>query len=354
MNIKYVSGPVLVFRLENKKGHPIYIFGETHMPLTNQQECHISFDSIRIDQLFKKSFQQNKKIGFFLEIEPDISWYDDQYFKTRTLQYIDTLRTLLSDNLSFDSKTNKIISSKTFPNVMFHYFDIRILLSEALLFINRPEINIHNITEYLIKLKNNSIKILHDYKNNRNFKKIINKKYNNNKLKKDILLLQKDILSECFLFIKHIDIKIEKSKKYYQKYTEKKFIKNDNYFKKLEFKSSLLFSNSQNNILFYLIMYNDLYLLRRLLDKNYNTDVDYIYCGNLHAINITLFLLKYTDYKITHCTGNKKFIEENFQHYSTKWFVDNNDVIDNNTLGYTSFDGFNQCVDMSEFPQQLD
>lgn len=355
MNIKYVSGPILVFRLENNKGHPIYIFGEVHVPLIEQRECHISTDSIRIDQLFKKCFQIHKKIGFFLEMTQNMtSHYNCQYFKTTNQQYIDSLRALVADNISFEPNTNKIIKSETFPNVMFHYFDIRFDIPEFVSLMNRPYLDLANITDNLTELKHNFLKTLHFYKNDHNFQKITKKIYNDNKLKKHILLLQKDILSFSSNLIKQIDTKIRKSKKYYDKYTEKKFISDYNYFEKVLFKSSILFKSLYENIGNYFVIFNDLFLLRRLLDKNYNTDVDYIYCGNHHALNITLFLLKNTDFKITHCTGNKNFIEENYQHYSTKWFIDNIEIISSNTLGYTSYDELNQCVDMSEFPQQLD
>lgn len=346
----YVSGPTCVFRLENKNKHPIYLFGDYHNTITDQNECPISVNSIRIDQLLKLWFKSKKKIGFFLETTKDnVYYYNNIYNKYKTQPYLHSLRTLLSDNLQFNS--NKIINSKNFPNVMFHYFDIRLDLPEYEYFLSDQYITIHNTTDNLKLLEYNFHNFITIFNKSKDFQKLLKKKYNNNSLKKNIFTLKKQIFTECDNF--HLNKSINKSEKYYKKYNDSKFVYNNNKLEKIINKSKNLYYTKFGDAIVYILMLNDLYLLRRLLDKKYNSDIDIVYSGSWHTLNIVFFLLKYTDYKITHCSGNTQFILDNYQNYSPKWFANNIEIISNNTLEYTDFDFINQCVDLSKFPQEF-
>jgi hypothetical protein len=101
-------------------------------------------------------------------------------------------------------------------------------------------------------------------------------------------------------------------------------------------------------------MINDLYLLRRLLDKNYKTDIDYVYMGCTHTVNVAMFLLKHTDYKITHTTCNLDYLYKNIKNYNAHWFSKNSDLVLSNCFGKAiGYDSINQCVNIKDFPVNL-
>jgi hypothetical protein len=351
-----LSGPVNILRLENKQGHVIYLFGDIHNDISSQYECPISSDSIRIDQLFKNIFTKNKskKIGFYLETTKNfISIYDNYYDKTSTKPYIHLLRSLISDNLIFDIKTKKVIPSKNFPNVMFHYFDIRLDDHTFDYFMGTPDLNINNIIYNLEDLKLNYDKFINSIKTiNPYFKKVLTKAYNKSNIKSIIHSLYKDIISVNTSMDK---IK-KKAKKFIKEFNEKKFSYKDYSLRKIVSKTIDLYTVKKLYFENMILMINDLYLLRRILDKNYNTDIDYIYAGSTHTINIAMFLLKYTDYKITHSSCNIDYLKKNVQNYNAKWFSSHESIILSNCFGFSinfEYPSPNQCLDITNFPKDF-
>ena len=94
-----VSGPVVAFRMENSKGHPIYLFGDLHIPLGTQNECHINESSKRIDEILKRKFTEDrtKKIGLFVEAH----YSDPKIEPDATENYIRKMVSLLQHNLVY-------------------------------------------------------------------------------------------------------------------------------------------------------------------------------------------------------------------------------------------------------------
>lgn len=339
-----ISGPILLIRLENKKGHTIVLMGDQHNPLSEQVECPISSNSIRVDEYLKKQFRTNKKIGFYLEMSKgQLPAYNNPYQKTRSHAYIHKLRTLVADNINYN-KSKKVIPSKTFPNVMFHYFDIRLDIPEFDFFLATPIISVHNIKYELSLLSKMSKEFLFYLQKSKDFQKIT--KIEHKSLKTSITDLQKEIISE---YTKKINMKkaLMKSDVLIKKFNKQKFVVQDRYLDKIQEKFKRMYHFKYLDMITLIVMMNDLYLFRRLLDKNYDTKIDYIFSGCWHTINITLFLLKYTDYKITFCSGNKTFIEKHFKDYSPKWMLKNIEIATSNTLGYTEHEPSNQCVNLA-------
>lgn len=355
--ITNVYGPNLVLRLENSKKHPIYLFGDWHMSLNSQRECPVTQDSIRVDHLFRKLFKANKnKIGLYVEITRDmITHYADD--KNHYVQpYIHLMRTLLSNNVKFHPKTKTIHTSEEFPNVMFHYTDLR---SESVFgtFVNTSfdQRAVLDAVQQIHNLKSMAAFAMNDLNKNKDFVKVLNQKYNDSSIQDAITGFYQRLIKACN---KYLDKDYEKGIKQVQKYidfyhkhkTELDEVRTDELVNKI----SNVFYNLRADGTTYCVLLNDLYTLRRLLDKRYKTSVDYIYCGGMHALNMALFLIKYTDYKLTHSTGNHASLIKNVKNYSPDWFTKNSLQIVSSVLGYNYYvEPVTQCVDLSAFPKQL-
>jgi hypothetical protein len=351
----YVSGPIAAFRLVNKEGHIIYLFGDIHNSLENQKECQISLDSIRIDQLLKRKFKNNpeKKFGFFLETDKNfIQQYNDEYFKEKSLSYMVLLQSFFSDNYSLDD-SGKIQKSKHFPNVMFHYVDIRMNVPNKFYYYS---INLY-LTDMLKSTKETQIifeNYLNEFQKTKDYEKIHSDKYNDKKLKKNILTVEKEILQEILALLTAFDKGIQKCYTYEKKYDKKKYLFSDAVLYKIYLKIERIYIDLHKKTGYTIAMLNDLFLLRRLLDKKFNSSIDYVYTGFFHTLNILCFLLKYTDYSITHSTGDTKFILNNSNNYDAKWYLNNYEILATNILGYnTSFEQTQQCINLEDFPENL-
>jgi hypothetical protein len=346
-----VSGPDAVFRLENKNGNVIYLFGEIHNSLQYQNECEISQNSLRIDQLLKKVFKKNKntKIGFFLETHPSFN----NYAKHNLYQYIDSLRSLFKDNVNFD-KNNKIQKSVIFPNVMFNFFDIR---SEGCFNyyydLLNIQINLSNYNNILFKIYSQTNCVLEN-ETLYSLQKITKKKYKNADIKKAIFQIYEQSKNR-YKNIQNESIKLneEREKKLKTFHKEKFFLSSE---KRTQLINNLFYpvDNLLQEITYLGAILCDLYLLRRLLDKNYDTKINYVYSGVFHTINIVLFLLKFTDYKITHSTSVTDHLEKEYKKYNVEWLLNNSDLLSINVIGVDlKYEETPQCVDISHFPKYL-
>lgn len=340
----YIAGPSVCFKLVNKKNHEIILFGEYHNDLKNQNECHISSENLRIDQFLKKEFSKNKKCGFYLEITRNmIEKYNKREYKTDTKPYMHLLRALFADNSKFDKKTKKIIQSENFPNVMFHYTDIRLDITDYHHFIYYNNFYITEIKFELLELKDKFVSFINSFKKSKCFNKI-KSGYTDKNLHSIINNLLTEIEKYIDTFIILFNKKIHKCAKLEAYYKEHKLQVSSHKLEKLYSRMMRIYTKINNKITIITLLINDLYLLKRLLDKKYNTEVDYIYNGCWHTVNIVLFLLKYTDYKLIYCSGNKDYILDNYQKYEPLWIIKNIDTITNSILGYTEYDGMQQCV----------
>lgn len=340
----YISGPSLYIKLVNKDKHELILFGEHHSDLKDQHECHVSSENLRIDQFLKKEFSKNKKCGFYLEITHNmIQKYNSNEYKTNTKSYMHLLRSLFADNAQFDKKTNKIVKSKIFPNVMFHYTDIRLDITDYHHFIYYNNFYITEIKYELLLLKEKFISFINSFKKSKCFNKIKNK-YTNDKLK-IIINNQLNEIHNCIdKFIILMNKKIQKCTKLETYYHEHKLNMSSYKLEKLYTRMMRIYAKINNKITIITLLINDLYLLKRILDKKYDTQVDYIYNGCWHTINLVFFLLNYTDYKLISCSGNKDYILNNYTKYNPNWLINHFDSITNNILGYTEYDGMEQCI----------
>ena len=86
----------------------------------------------------------------------------------------------------------------------------------------------------------------------------------------------------------------------------------------------------------------DAYFLRRFLDKDSITNA-VAYTGIYHSINYIFFLVKYSNFKITHCS----YINGDISTISQK-IKNSKNSIDIHNIFYPS--KFIQCTNLSEFP----
>ena len=89
----------------------------------------------------------------------------------------------------------------------------------------------------------------------------------------------------------------------------------------------------------------DLYVLRRILDKNYIKNI-IVYTGAYHTTNYLLILVKYFDFKVTHCTSNEYTLDE--LHNMIKQSVKTEEL-----FCKCMPKKFYQCIDMANFPDNF-
>jgi hypothetical protein len=216
------------------------------------------------------------------------------------------------------------------------------MLSSILFELINLNYKLNLLLKYLSSNKINNIyinKILNKYKNN-NIKDKIIKIYN-------LLIIKyiKYILNLCIEltnFINKNKTEIEINNLIYDENKMKKqqFILFNLYLIKL-------------HLLNPFVILSDLYLLRRLLDKNY-TKNNIIYCNMCSLSNITILLVKYFNFKITNVYYNTHFSNEidklninNYIDYTNLLYTQTKYLINNNNK-YPD-----QCVNLFNFPSNF-
>jgi hypothetical protein len=378
----YINGPESVSRLEGEIDgikKIIYIFGEVHV---NNNECENYNDSIDIDKFLIEIFKYNQEhekenIDVFIEMfKEDIDIYHDN---DRRLYMIEKMRKLLSKNISINDRVNK---NKDFDKIRFHYFDIRhifynkynikrnsIKIPDCIDCINniidKANYMMYNILNFLNSEKITTKKKINlENLNYKPFDKII-KKYNNNQckgilsylfLKYILILLNTPILLNDF-----IDYCKESIKKLYEDHSNLEYLEYKNYMATI-FNDIYIRYDVIHDTIFNCIMYiTDLYLLRRLLDKDYITK-SIIYSGDAHVQHIKYILLKHFNFKITHINN----IKSNKEYKLAKQIKDENDFfskLENKNLNEFThkidmFSQWNkhilkQCINLFDFPDNF-
>ncbi len=124
-----VSGPVNTIRLEGKIGDinkVLYVMFDFHLEIEQQTQCkdirakHIT--NFLVDN-FDRITGSDKIYDFFLEITPGNISYAPQTDLTK--MYLLAIRQAFIKSFIYDPKKSKVVMSKTFPNIRFHYIDIR-------------------------------------------------------------------------------------------------------------------------------------------------------------------------------------------------------------------------------------
>jgi len=388
---KHISGPINAIRLEgtiNNKAKVLYAFMDFHEDIQNQTEC----DDVRSNDIktylvqnFDKITNNNKTYDFFLEIYPTELLHLSAYKGT----YLQDTITMFGKAINIEN--NQVKKSKTFPNIRFHYLDIRTYLFNFSIFdtnhiidslsklsfnyydlvrikdlllieYNYAKISYNSLYSEQKKTKSmptipESVEILNKYtpadieaKAKQLYYKIANQ-YNNQEIKKVIQkiinLNVKDFFHKYFeannRLIDYLEMVIKKWIWYFEKkngehniipygmsvYDIIDIIKNVQSMAELRF---YYFLNVYTLI-------TDLYFLRRFLDKDYIENV-VVYTGGKHTENYIYVLLKYFNFKVTHASYmesdlNKKIKDDD------KQFGIINEIYPPKLL---------QCSDVSSFP----
>ena len=317
---EYINGPTNFAHLQgsiDSIDKNIYFFMDSHYDLDNQTRCE-SFNSIDISQYLYKIIKETKKpLDFFMEIRT--SNINTIVTNKRDI-YIKDVISLFKTEFIIKKKEDNIdiMCSKNNKNVRLHYLDIRdhLELFDVLniiedeleknieLFINNLNNN-ENKDKYIQNILNNieSIKtkieiiinnknevmqnILNDYEKTKKtqkyyLNKIINI-YENQNLKKNINEFINNYYDEI---ISNLYPGLGKLEGY---------IKNFNIINKKKIYKLINFINGLITDLYSL--FTDVFLLRRILDKNYVKKC-IVYSGSQHSINCIFFLIKYYDFKI--------------------------------------------------------
>jgi hypothetical protein len=357
-----INGPVNIVRLSNGI-KTIYIFADIHNDLNNQTQCEYenNIETIDIDKLLIKIFKTNldKKYDLFIEYGFNDYKYDNNFYKNI---YIQEIWKLGFNNT--DLVDGKIHISKYIPNIRVHYFDIRrqniknfddFYFKFLPSFVNKyfpyDKYTMSTIIKdlnYFIDIINIFMEHLADEKN-KDINKI-KKKYSNKKINEIILRLFNkyihgyinNIIKLCNDTIDYIqNNKINKNSKIEELYDSQKIIyiniiKIDKNFRNLT------------------CIYTDLYLLRRLLDKEYIIN-SLIYTGAFHFVDIIYFLVKYFDFKVTHISKSDQEID-NGSINKLNEIINNIDYTDYDSVvylrNYLIFDTF-QCSNLFDFPDNL-
>lgn len=341
----FVNGPINTVRLEGGVGKikkKICLFMDIHLDPDYQLQC----DDIRSDDIGKflvDTFDKNNKIQYDLFVEQFTTWKVSQ----KKDIYLKQIRNIFSKSLKKDLDTNKVIQSELVPNVRFHYVDIRDhiygiidmfnifdIMEQYISYILNPTNyylnyynrlvndinNIRNITQDLydhiytdkynltvdnvqLRIKKTFDKIRKSYKNH-NIKKKINKIIDN-----ELAIMFKDCFTKLDILLVDINNIIEYFKKFGDNNPYDILMKKMNGLynygipqeEKLENIKRLYYSITDIYNIWMIIgaMIMDLFLLRRLLDKNYVENA-LVYTGAAHSCNYILLLVKYFNFNITH------------------------------------------------------
>jgi len=366
-----INGPVNIIRLTNTK-KIVYIFGDFHSNINDQYECTYdkNIENINIDQFFRKIFKKNpdRKFDFFYEgyinQEPVINQNQKDFFVNnsnyRTENYFSQILKLVFNNI--DIVDNKIHTSKQFNNIRLHYFNFRIQIPHMMYLFNNINNFISLSTSTNYKNTHNSLlnykEMLSEIKtyinsNNNSYIVKIKSKYTNNKIKEKILQIFDININQLLDKILNL---LDKTINYIENTSElyNKFISLDEQYNL----NKLIYINItllNNYILHLLANITDIYLIRRLIDKDYINNC-IIYTGSYHMVHITYLLLKYFNFEITHIsytdtTIDNNNIENTNKIIKSKNIINYDDV--NFLFNYLENNKY-QCSNLFNFPDNLE
>lgn len=324
MNPKFINGPVNYIKLNGTIGNiekEIHIFVDKHLKLEDQTRC-VSFNSVDVSYYLYKLIKESKEpIDLFMEIQ--ISQIDGIISDKKDIYIKEVINLFKSEFVDRKTNDENIKYSKTNSKVRLHYFDIRDHLD---IFYLTKIIN-QKITKY-INLLNNDKKNKDMYVN-----KILSYL---DSISKKIKLLNSNFKEVAFNK-NYIYDKINDKQKYYLNKIINEY-SNNNLFNKVNLylnihSSAIILGINQviNNIKYILThdilmnaqalnnnneklgehvfqlysLYTDLYLLRRILDKNYVSKC-VIYSGGAHSMDIIFFLIKYCNFQISKVHKSKE------------------------------------------------
>jgi hypothetical protein len=407
----FINGPVNIVRLEgNIDGinKIIYDMFDFHMDVHNQSKC----DNIRsydVGTFLVKTFDELKTKSdktYDILFEKPISRKVETRYKDR---YIDEVEYIFNKAFNIDPNTNKVLPSKELSNVRLHWADSRDYIlgpSINLLYNHIPSaisnatniLSPHNLLQISGVLKVLDSQYIYLYKLMYETKDLNNPPFTKQKFtpegnilsqytQEDYDILAQKLIYKLFksyknknvqdkithiintelhdLFIKHfkfINDTLPKLNKLINKLEKYKYgpynhlvKQSDNTYNYGNHAKNLKYQNYLNSIQTDLNKYTqlialyfmDLYLLRRFLDKNYITNA-ISYTGAHHSINYIRILVKYFDFKISHCS----YIKDDDIPNATKIIKKSNTVDELAELFYSPI--LLQCSNLRNFPPLFD
>ena len=333
---------------------------------------HVIFDAINIDKFLSEEFGKvNKDVDFFLETSPyDIPNYAQSSNRNK---YISDLRNFFGRNFTIEQ--NKFVKkSKKYPNVRFHYADIRLDYGILDNYINAifnyndiiSDINLDfilngktafnfqynllsNIVNQGIVLYNITEEVLKNFDKIYYFNKIKNKITNKilkkilkkylDKIKKNMIDMNNKLKNNVKIFIDIFE--------YYNK-TEK--INNKQLLEKTIKPILEYIDEFSSKGMYQVCNIMDIYLLRRFLDKDYITN-GILYSGMAHTANITNILITEFNFTITHISSEHNINELNKDIRTKKYHYDRELLP--KLLNYNIMDKKIQCSNIKNFPNNF-
>lgn len=309
---EYINGPVNYVELKgsiNGINKTIHIFMDKHYRLDEQTRCE-SFNSIEISYYLYKQIKEAKEpLDFFMEIR------NDSINKKKSQKkdiYINEVVELFKSE--FVIENDKVLYAKSNKNVRLHYLDIRDYFDLFYL----TDLLIYEIVKDFNLFVKGDLKDTSIIKNNLDIiEKYIKKVFN----------LKEQIIEN------KINITTKKSSEYYLDKIINKYSNNDiklnlNYFLNIEFmdyyikffrllgkiklglnnletyKTNILIDDiimsfvKLNDIIVDIYsLFTDVYLLRRILEKDYIQNI-ITYSGRQHSLNYIYFLVKLCNFKV--------------------------------------------------------
>lgn len=360
-----LNGPINIYRLENNDtGKIVYIFGDHHINIGNQTKCADDFnvENMNIDTFLFKFFKENNEtlFDFFYEDFTDVNPMDTEHQKNWNIKerkytnmYFSSILMNVYNNINLID--NKIHVSKNLPNLRFHYFNFRNTLVNFIGYTTHKVYNLVNndnydiVIEHLTFFASKFDESLIYLKSDEN--KFINKikyKYNDLKLgKKMIKLYNENIIKYGESINKMIIDTIN-----YIKKTPKLKLREISDEEKYDLRKIIHVNLNKidDEIITLFAFTTDLYLIRRLLDKDYIKNC-IIYTGTAHMTNIIHILIKHFNYNITHVAKKdenmtvkkiQKTFNKSINNYKNKKQL--NDIVNNDNF---------QCANLFDFPDNL-
>lgn len=364
-----INGPENIVRLTN--GNKIvYIFGDIHNDITNQSQCGYNpeIDNIDVDKLLFKIFKKNPDRQFdffyesFIDLDPkNVDNDKERFIKSEKFyknRYFNEVMSVVFSNINFID--NKIHVSKHIPNLRLHYFNFRSSFRFIQEFHFDIENQIHNlknsykfnqIIDIFEYIKSKLLETINELDNNYYVKKIKSKYQNTDINKKMLKIYDTYVVKKIYNAISIIDT----TTKYINKTPElfNKYITDEKLYELNKPIYTNILSLIQTVISIFSFL-TDIFLIRRLLDKDYIKN-SVIYCGGNHMIFITYILITYFDFKLTHIANNDKNID-NDSIDKTSQIIKNKNINEFNDFVYLQQYLFNnsfQCSNLFKFPDNL-
>jgi hypothetical protein len=343
--------------MEGGSGKVIYLFGEIHESNPSEdRECPVNVASIRIDQLLKKIFTKRSHRTFDLFVETSESVFKHNYFKnvaTSIQVYMEKMVSFASHNTSF-TQDNRIIRSTAYPNVRFHYFDVRPdqpSISEIIRSPFVPTVNVDVMrrqSDNLVRIQKLLLSASNEIMEDPRFKKI------------QAIPKLNDVFKECIQFIQGLQNKIPKVRSKIRTMIIRYENDKKKFLSMTETMTTHIVPMMETLIEVYeaiedvFVVLTDLFLVRRIAEKSY-TKRCMVYCGFTHLVDVVNLLHHFYGYRITHTSGEDSTKDEVLMaKYTVDSFIRENYNLMVRAINTDfNYENHTPCISLAEFPPLL-